>query len=259
MLLSQPSDSRWRFARRYAFYHLLLSAFLTFLVAFFVFRLLYPAPFHRLFGVGEIFFLLLVIDVVCGPFLTFILSNPKKSRHERWLDFSIIGIIQVIALVYGIYSVWAGRPVVLAFETDRLVVVGANEIQIENLGQAPENLRHLPWWGWHQVGTRKASDNNEFFTSMELGFAGVSPAMRPDWWTSWSSAQAAMRARARPVTELIERHPQDVAILQATIQNTGLEATQLHYLPLTTRKVKEWIVLLDGSMRIVGYAPINGF
>lgn len=258
-MLSLAQLSRLNFALQYALRHLLISLFVAIATAFLVFRLLYPPPWHLLFAVGSIFVLLLIVDVVCGPILTLILASPEKSGRERWLDFSLIGSVQLVALLYGLYSVWVARPVVLAFESDRLVAVSANEVQTDSLAQAPEALRHLPWWGLHLVGTRKAASSEEFFENMRLGLGGISPAMRPDWWVLWDSTLSDMRARAKPVTELLERRPQDSDALHTAIESTGLTAENLYYLPLTTRHVKEWVVLLDAGMRIAGYAPVDGF
>ena len=79
------------------------------------------------------------MDVVCGPLLTLVLASPRKSRRERWLDFSLIGLIQLAALAYGMHSVWVARPVALVFEVDRLVVVTANE---KKLGSDHNFSRH---------------------------------------------------------------------------------------------------------------------
>ena len=61
--------TRVRHALRYALRHLLISAAVAVAAAVLVFRLLYPPPWHLLFGVGSMFFLLLAVDVVCGPLL----------------------------------------------------------------------------------------------------------------------------------------------------------------------------------------------
>ena len=209
--------------------------------------------------VGSIFFLLLAVDVVCGPLLTLVLATPSKSLRERWVDFSLVGLVQVAALLYGLHSLWAARPVVLAFEVDRLVIASANEVQTEALSQAPAELRSLPWWGVLQVGTRKAKDSNEFFESMNLGLGGISPAMRPHWWLPWDSAQAGIQERAKPVAELLARRPQAASVLQAAMAETGLPVQQLRYLPLTSSKTKDWVALLNTEGRIVGYAPVDGF
>ena len=258
-MVSALSEQRLRFALRYALRHALVSLLVAGLSALFVFGLLYPPPTSAMLGVGSIFLLLLGVDVVCGPLLTLLLANPAKPRRERWLDFSLVGLVQLAALLYGLHSVWVARPVVLAFETDRLVIASANEVQTETLSQAPAELQSLPWWGVLQVGTRKAKDSNEFFESMNLGLGGISPAMRPHWWLPWDSAQAGIQERAKPVAELLARRPQAASVLQAAMAETGLPVQQLRYLPLTSSKTKDWVALLNTEGRIVGYAPVDGF
>ena len=258
-MVSALSEQRLRFALRYALRHALVSLLVAGLSALFVFGLLYPPPTSAMLGVGSIFLLLLGVDVVCGPLLTLLLANPAKPRRERWLDFSLVGLVQLAALLYGLHSVWVARPVVLAFEVDRLVIASANEVQTEALSQAPAELQSLPWWGVLQVGTRKAKDSNEFFESMNLGLGGISPAMRPHWWLPWDSAQAGIQERAKPVAELLARRPQAASVLQAAMAETGLPVQQLRYLPLTSSKTKDWVALLNTEGRIVGYAPVDGF
>lgn len=256
---SLPHEGRFRFATRYAGYHLALSLAIALLAAGVVFGLLYPAPYRDMLGVGSIFLLVLAVDVVCGPLLTLILASPKKSQRERWLDFSLIGLIQLTALVYGLHSVWVARPVALVFEVDRLVVVTANEVDPAELGKAPDGLRHLPLWGVLQAGTRQATNGAEMMESVERSLAGVSPAMQPGWWAPWEQAHPGMVARAKPVTELLARRPLQATVLQAAIRASGLPAADLRYLPLVSSKTLDWVALLDTQLNIVGWAPVDGF
>lgn len=251
--------TRLRFACGYALRHLLISVCVALLAALFVFGLLYPPPFSSLLGVGSIFVLLLAVDVVCGPLLTLILANPQKSTRERTLDFSLIGCIQIIALAYGMFSVWQARPVALVFEVDRLVVVTANEVQVDQLPQAPTGLQHLPLWGVLQAGTRSAQNPQELLSSIELGMAGISPAMRPDWWQNWDSSLSAMRSRARPLSDLMAQRPTETSKLEEAAQASSLDVQALHYLPLVSSKNLEWVALLNADMQMVGWAPVDGF
>lgn len=257
--LQSAAWSRPRFAAHYALRHLGISVAVALLSAAFVFGLLYPTPYRAMLGVESIFLLVLVVDVVCGPLLTLILASPKKSRRERWLDFSLVGVIQLLALVYGLHSVWLGRPAVLAFEVDRLVVVTANEIEPAELGKAPEGLRRLPWWGVLKVGTRRPANSQEMLESVDRGLAGISLAQQPDWWTPWDQAHEGMTHRAKPVTELLARRPQDTDTLQEAIRASGVPEAELRYLPLTSSKTLDWVVLLDQKLNLVGYAPVDGF
>lgn len=258
------SDSlhRFRFAARYALGHGLVSMAVALLSAAWVFGLLYPWPYHSLLGAGKVFLLLLVVDGVCGPLLTLMLASPTKSRRERWLDLGLVGVIQVVALVYGLHSLWVARPVVLAFERDRLVAVTANEVDVAMLPKviaALPALRTLPWWGVAPVATRHPADSNEYFQSVDLGLAGISPAMRPDWWLPWSSANSEMAQRAKPLSHLLERMPQATDAVLAAARNAKMNPQQLSYLPLTSSKTRDWIALLNEQLEPVGYVPVDGF
>ena len=48
---------------------------------------------------------------------------------------------------------------------------------------------------------------------LDHALAGISPAMRPDWWLPWTEAQGGMRSRAKPLSELIARRPEAAATL----------------------------------------------
>ena len=250
---------RLRFAARYASRHLLISVLIALASAGMVFGLWYAAPYQQLLDVGHIYLLVLAVDVVCGPLLTLVLASPKKSRRERWLDFSLVGVIQLAALAYGMHSVWAARPVALVFEVDRLVVVTANELQSDALAKAPPGLQRLPWAGVLKAGTRKASSNEELMRNVELGLAGISTAVQPDWWAPWADSLPALRQRAKPLAELMARKPQAGPVLQDAARDAGRPAAELSYLPLVSSKTLDWVALLDAQMNMVGWAPVDGF
>ncbi len=252
-------QTRLRFAFRWSLRHLLVSAVIATLSAALVFRLWYPMPYRAMLGVGGIFLLLLLVDVVCGPLITLILANPLKSRREMKTDLSLIALIQTVALAYGMHALWIARPAVLAFEKDRLTVVSANEVDIAGLSHAPTGLRRLPSYGVLNVATRKPVSNAEFFSSIELSLAGVTPAMRPAWWEPMADQHAEMSARVKPLPELIARRTNAVAVLTKAARDAGYPVEALVYLPLTSSKTKEWIALLNGSLEMVGYAPVDGF
>ena len=147
----------------------------------------------------------------------------------------------------------------LAFKVDRLVVVIANQVDLADLPHAPQDMRQPPAFGVMQVGTRRAANATEMMESASLGLSGISPAMRPGWWVPWDDQRTAMQARAKPLTELITRRPQDTQALRDAARAAGADPADLFYLPLTSRKVKEWVTLLDAGMNMVGYAPVDGF
>jgi len=252
--------SRLVYAMRWGLGHLLVSVLVAALSAAAVFGLWYPAPWRDMLGVAGIFMLVVVADVVCGPLLTFVLASPRKSRRERWLDLSMIGLIQIAALLYGLYSVFSARPVMLVFEVDRFVVVTANEVQTDQLAEAPAEFRALPWWGVKRAGLRQPLSSEEYLKSIELTLNGVPQPMRPNWWRSFDEVvRAEVRLRALPLGELMKKKNIQRGLLDEAVSKTGLTAENLWYFPLTSSKTLDWTILLDGAGSIVGYAKIDAF
>ena len=110
------TSPRYRAAFIAAGIHFICSAVVAGLAAGLVFGMWYPYPYRELAGGRELFLLVVAVDVVCGPLLTAVLFNPAKSREELWRDLSLVAVIQLIALGYGLHTVWQARPLFLAHE-----------------------------------------------------------------------------------------------------------------------------------------------
>ena len=254
------SWARWGFAFRYAGAHFLGSLFVALIAAIIVFGGWYADPWWRMQQVGNIYLLVLTVDVVCGPLLTLILAHPEKSRRELRLDLTFVTLIQVLALIYGMHSVWAARPAALVFEVDRIVLVTANEIESQNLAHAPSGMQQLSQLGaLINAGTRRPHDGEEMIRSLDLSLAGISPAQRPDWWLPWGAVQDAMRKSAKPLADLINRNPESALSLYAAAQRSEHDVQKLSYLPLVSSKTLQWVVLLDVDLKMVGYVQVDGF
>ena len=251
--------SRWRFALRWAGAHVLLSLAVAAVSAGLVFGLWYPDPWRQMLGVGAIFAIVIAVDVVCGPLLTLVLANPTKSRRELWLDLSLVALIQLAALGYGLWSVFSARPVVLAFEVDRLVVVTANELIDSELKDAPPELRHLSITGVRQIAVREPRSPEENLQSIEASLQGLPPAMRPGWWRPFEEALPALNQRAKPLTDLIAHRPEAKALLQGAAERSGVPLNALRYLPLTSSRSFDWVALIDKSGQLVGHAKVDAF
>lgn len=252
---------RFRAAIYAAFIHFGLSGFIAMVVAGIIFVLWFGEPFRTLAGGQQLFWLLIGVDMVCGPLLTAVLFNPLKSRRELITDLSLVAVLQIAALIYGMYSIALARPVVLVHEVDRFVTVSAAQIDSDALSQAPAQFQLLSWSGPVLLGVREPRDGEEMMQSLEMSLQGVSPSARPDWWQSYDQSRSSVQARMKPLTVLRaskNRHVQ--AIIDAAVQKTGRSIDQLHYLPLVSQKVlDEWIVVLDEQADIIGYAPVDGF
>jgi len=251
---------RFRAAIKAAAIHLSLSALIAAAVWLLVVRRWYPYPLGELAGGLTLLGLVVGVDVTCGPLLTLLVYTPTKSRRALLFDFSVIGVTQLAALAYGLYSVTEARPVVLAYEVDRFVAVPAVGVDISHLQDAPTGLRTLSWSGPVLIGARTPKNVVDQVNAMKGSAQGFEISARPDWWQTYDQSRPDVQKRMKPLTCLYAANaPAQQALIDAARLKSGLPMSALHYLPMTGQKREDYIALLDARANIVGYANVNGF
>ena len=91
--------------------HFLVTLVLSAGAAALVFLIWFPDPFQTMLGGTKLFMILLLCDLGLGPLTSFIIYNSKKSRRALLFDYTVVGIIQLAAFIYGLYAVANTRPV----------------------------------------------------------------------------------------------------------------------------------------------------
>lgn len=239
--------------------HLVVSAAVALLAAMIIFLLWYPSPFDVVAGGTQLFVLVMSVDVVAGPALTFVVASPGKPRAELGRDLAVIAAFQLGALAYGLHTVSEARPVVVAFEVDRLRVVSAAEVDAKLLPEAPAGLRDLSWTGPRPIAAIKPTDPDQAFRSVELGLSGVDLSMDPRNWRTYASASEATWRAAKPLRLVLEKYPATRAEAEKIASDAGVPLTDLRFLPLQARRSIWTAVLAQPDARIVGYLPVDGF
>lgn len=120
--------------------HIAISFVVFLVLLYFIFFEWYPQPYFAVDGGWQGIRILFGVDVVLGPALTFVIFNPAKRRREIVTDLSLVVLLQISALVWGVFTVHDQRPVaIVAFDgTLGPVVADAYEkqgIDIRNLAQ----------------------------------------------------------------------------------------------------------------------------
>lgn len=183
------------------FIHLSLSAVLAVLALLLVFKLWYPAPLHVAVGVTQIFLLLLLVDVVLGPLLTLLVCKPGKKTLV--LDLTVIAILQLSALCYGLWVVAEGRPAWLVFNSDRFDLVRVLDIDERKLDGALPEYRNPSMSGprWVAAVSPVGADaRNELMFEAALG--GSDLPQRPDFYRPLVDVQDEIRQRSRAMSGL---------------------------------------------------------
>lgn len=196
--------------------HLAISFFIALIVVGVVFFIWYPSPLAKAVGVTHIFLMMLAIDVIIGPLLGLLVYKEEKKTLK--MDLSIIILIQIIALGYGVYSIAQGRPVWLAYNVDRFELVRNNEILTEQIAQANLHYQQPSWLKPQFVGVEFAKDkkirSDEMFAEV-LG--GISIAQKPERYVPLDKVKNQIQQRAQNLNVLNQFN--DKALVEKTLSN----------------------------------------
>lgn len=113
--------------------HLGISAVILFTFLIIMRLMLYPGVYFDASGGWRVLYILILVDLVLGPVLTFIIYKPYKKGLK--FDLSCIAFVQIAALVYGGSIIYQERPAFLVFAVDHFVVISANEVEQAKLSQ----------------------------------------------------------------------------------------------------------------------------
>jgi hypothetical protein len=255
----QTFKFRVQVSLRAASIHLSLSCVTALIAAVIVFALWYPFPYRELAGGRELFFLIVVVDIICGPLLTAVLYNPAKPRLELWRDLTIVSLIQLGALLYGMNIMWQVRPLFLVQEIDRFKVVQATSLNINALNLLPDNLKPHLMSGPVVVAIREPKNAAEREKVMIESVQGGSDyAERPEFYLPYDAANALKSLkRAKPLAFFLQKQPAQLAAATELAKQKNADIAQWMYLPVVARQ--DWVAVLDKQGQIQGFLKGDGF
>lgn len=197
-----------KFRLKYFFGHLVISLAIALLSLYLVFYIWYPAPIDKAAGVGEIILIMLGIDVTLGPLLTLFLA--KEGKKGLKFDLIVVGLVQLLALGYGLYSVDRGRPIAIAFDINRFELVLKNYVKTDEhkkmIKQFAENQgNHIPI-----VTVRPAKDEAEYAERMKNELElNIMANANPELYETVEQNIDVIKQVMRPVTDLAKLNGQE--------------------------------------------------
>jgi len=122
-MTKQPSLLKSKF--KAAGIHLGISSIIFLVLAYFIIFRWYPWPYFTADGGWQGIRIIALIDLVLGPLLTLIIFNPAKSLREIRFDLGAIGLLQISALIWGIYTVHSERTAAIVHWDGEFYTVSA--------------------------------------------------------------------------------------------------------------------------------------
>ena len=244
--------NRWKAAA----VHLSISIVLTVLMMALLYFLWFPSPYFSAAGASRLILLLIGVDICIGPLLTLLVVNRHKARKLLRLDLTVIGVLQVIALGYGVHVITDARPVFIVAEVDRLVVVSAQQLSDADLakGDRPE-FRKRSLTGPVLVGALPPKDVSPGDFALKVMQTGKDIDRLPQYYVAYDQAIDAVMKHARPLASLKNATDSQRAYLRRLQAAEPLQT--LLALPLQRDDVTYTAIISPLTKRPIAVLPID--
>jgi hypothetical protein len=249
----------WREKFLAAFIHFLITSAIAALAAAVIFFVWFPGAFAQMSGGTKLFLIVVAVDIGLGPLISLVIYSSRKSRRELIVDYSIVAVVQLAALLYGVFAVAVSRPIFVAFLQDRLEIVAALELDDSELAAAGEpEFRSKSWTGPRLVAVELPSDPKESSDLMlAAALSGKDAHLMPKYYRPYDSAAEQIAKRSEPLSALLERNPTHRGLIERAIGDSGVPRSELRWLNVHHR-FGFGIALIDlRTRRPVSYLAIE--
>jgi hypothetical protein len=165
--------------------HFAISLTVALMAFVYVWKVLYPPPLFDIMRASGLIGLLLVVDVVLGPLITSIIFSKEKSRKALLFDFTVIGAMQLSALIYGFSVVLKAAPAYIVFDGLRFDVVNYADLTQNTKDRAVKNFS-LPFGGPVLVAAKLPSDKALSLRVLAAGMQGVNISAFPELYVKYT-------------------------------------------------------------------------
>ncbi|ENW83578.1 hypothetical protein F909_00589 [Acinetobacter sp. ANC 3929] len=181
--------------------HLMISFGVALVAVLVVFLCWYPAPLNKATGVTHIFLMMLGIDLILGPALTWLVY--KEGKKSLKFDLTVIILIQISALCYGLYHIAQGRPAWIVYSVDRFDLIKNNEVYTKNIQQATKEFQQPSWlkpeYAAIQFAVDRKQKNQDMFDEI-LG--GLTISQRPERYIALAKVKQQIQKRVQSLDVL---------------------------------------------------------
>lgn len=227
--------------------HLSICVFVAAVVLSATLLIWYPQPYFQALGGKKLLLVLIGVDVVLGPLLTLIVYRPFKKGLK--FDLSVIAILQITALVYGVSVLFQARPVYVVFSIDRFELITANSIVSDSLENARiEEFKSLPLTGPQIVGSEMPDDPKErehiLFTALN---SGLDLPSYPQYYVRYEDQKRLVLEKLRSLEDLLKLRPDSGSKLNAWKESLEVQLDNFGFLPIRTPREHDLTAIVDRS------------
>jgi hypothetical protein len=245
--------SRWKAAA----IHCCISLSVIFAIATLMAMTWYPPLLAWSGGRLGILGIILCVDISIGPLLTLIVFKSGKPRLK--FDLSVIALMQVLGLCYGLFILFEARLIYVVFAVDSFRPVTASDVALDSLEKARNTpYATLPLAGPVTVAVRMPADYKERWNlTLTTMSGGPDLHQYPEYYFPYAQAAQQVLSRALPLNNLLARDESTRAKLSDWLIQHKRDIASVKYVPFYG-KFHDLTVLIDsGTAEILDTLPIK--
>ncbi|WP_147376747.1 TfpX/TfpZ family type IV pilin accessory protein [Noviherbaspirillum saxi] len=237
-----------------SFVHMLGSACVVALVFLLVWLVWYPGRMFEAASGTNLMMILILVDVTLGPLITLIIFSPGKPSLKS--DLTVVVVLQIAFLLYGIWSIYSARPVYIPFDEDRFYLVTASDIDPEDRKKVKDPVfQSFPALGPKIVGTVLPDDPKMRERIKFGGLLGMGIQLLPQYYVPYGQAAASVKAVALPAKQLMKKmtgvSEDDVSRLHAYEEKKRVAGKNVVFVRLVTRKFMLYVAVDEASGEVI--------
>jgi hypothetical protein len=216
----------------------------------------FPMPYFLADGGWQALRLVVAIDLVLGPVLTLVVYNPRKPKREFLFDYTVIGLLQVAALSFGIWTSSMHRTAMVVFADGTFYTLDAETVgQIGTAATAlARNTRLRPAY----AVVRMPEDPAARQKIRQEALAARRPLYTRGDLLAPLDAQTAALVHEQPLDlhRALGGRPEQKRKIADFQAKHGAESSSCSFVPLVCR-YGNLLAAVDSTGRVVGTLPIH--
>jgi hypothetical protein len=216
----------------------------------------YPDFFFAAIGAHGLLVILFAVDLALGPLITLLIFKSGKKGLK--FDLGCIAACQLIAMLYGMHTVFIARPAFVVFDSDRFQVVQAVDVDLSG-AQYPE-FQSLPWTGPRWAGLKLRDDDEAFQETLKnVIFGSESFSEKARFLVPYEDVKSAVSASLKPLKRLRHKNkgPDANKRVDDFLTTHGVQEEQVGYLPLTARAEHMAVIIARTTGEVLDVMRIN--
>ncbi len=217
----------------------------------------FPPPFFSAQGGKDLLYLIVSIDIVLGPLITLIIY--KQGKKGLKFDLTVIALLQLSALIYGIVAISNARPVYMVYAVDRFEIINAKDINPEDMNQAKlDEFKRLPLTGPKLIAAKLPEDIQEKNALMFSAISGGADLSElPKYYEPYQSQKQNVINHLKPISRLKASANQVNIDISEIISETGMNGNELGYIPVATAKDDLAAIINRHTAEIIEIIPVD--